>query len=378
MLPFFILINVFYCAALVWLYHHWQRIPLQNNAVPITAESPLRLTVVIPVRNEAANITALLEDLSAQQGVPNAFDIIIVDDYSTDETRTLVEQFQQQKSCLVRLLSLNVPPGFIGSHKKLAITQAIATTQHEIIVTTDGDCRVGPYWLATIWQCFEERSAVLVSGGVTFQQGSFFQRLQTIEFASLIGVGAACLQAGYPNMANGANLAFLHEVFEQVEGYGGNLHIPSGDDEFLLQKIAKRCPYHLFFLKHPAAVVTTQAQRTLYGFYQQRKRWASKWKLHRDKKVAALAVFIFLYHICILASVLLVGLGTYGGSLLLFLLPKIILEFVFLRSVLLFLDKKLPPSSFLLLQLIYPFYAIFFGIGANLGRYTWKDRTYSP
>ena len=378
MLPFFILINVFYCAALIWLYHHWQRIPLQNNAVPVTAESPLRLTVVIPVRNEAANIIALLEDLCSQQGVPGAFDIIVVDDQSTDETRTLVEQFQERTSCPITFLSLNVPPGFIGSHKKLAITQAVAATQHEIIVTTDGDCRVGPHWLATMRHYFEEKSAVLVSGGVTFQQGSFFQRLQTIEFASLIGVGAACLQAGYPNMANGANLAFLREVFEQVEGYGGNLHIPSGDDEFLLQKIAKRCPHHFFFLKHPAAVVTTQAQRTLYGFYQQRKRWASKWKLHRDKKVAALAVFIFLYHICILASVLLVGLGTYGGGLLLFLLPKIILEFVFLRSVLPFLDKKLPLSSFLLLQLIYPFYAIFFGIGANLGRYTWKDRTYSP
>ena len=378
MLLFFLLLNAFYCAALVGLYCHWQRIPLENNAIPNATESSLRLTVIIPVRNEAANIVALLEDLSTQQGVPNAFDIIVVDDHSIDQTRTLVEQFQRQTSCPLTLLSLNVPPGFIGSHKKLAITQAIATTQHEIIVTTDGDCRVGPHWLATIRHCFEENLAVLVSGGVTFQEGNFFEQLQTIEFASLIGVGAGCLQAGYPNMANGANLAFLRKAFAQVGGYGGNFHIPSGDDEFLLQKIARVYPHRLFFLKHRAAVVTTKAQQTLHDFYQQRKRWASKWKLHRDKKVAALAVFIFLYHASVLSIALLVSLGTCSWLLLLLLVLKIILEFVFLRSVLLFLDKKLPLSSFLLLQLIYPFYAIFFGIGANLGRYTWKDRTYSP
>ena len=378
MMLFFLLLNAFYCAALVWLYHHWQRIPLKSNTIPVTAESPLRLTVVIPVRNEAANIIALLEDLSTQQGVTEAFNIIVVDDHSTDETRTLVKQFQRRIPCPVKLLSLKIPPGFIGSHKKLAITQAVATTQHEIIVTTDGDCRVGPHWLATIRHCFEKRSAVLVSGGVTFQEGNFFQQLQTIEFASLIGVGAACLQAGHPNMANGANLAFSHEAFEQVGGYGGNLHIPSGDDEFLLQKMASAHPHRLFFLKHRAAVVTTPAQRTLHGFYQQRKRWASKWKLHRDKKVAALAVFIFLYHASVLVSILLVSLGRCSWLLLLLLLPKVVLEFIFLRSVLLFLGKKLSLFFFLLLQLIYPFYAIFFGIGANLGRYTWKNRTYSP
>lgn len=382
MILFFSVLSVLYCSLLLVLYWHWKRI-----ATFLPTTSPHRplpsLTVVIPARNEAETIGLLLQDLSEQvdvQGNPLSFEVIVVDDASTDETVRRVNEFRSNTFFALRLETLRLTPDFVGSHKKMALRQAIDRARGEIIVTTDGDCRVGPRWLSTVQLFFAQHRPTLVAGPVTFyREASLFEHLQTVEFASLVGTGAACLRAGRPNMANGANLAFLRSAFYEVDGYTGTLHIPSGDDEFLLQKMARRYPGRLAFLKHTDAIVRTTAQKTVGQFYQQRKRWASKWKLHRNYYVAGLAVFIFTYHLSGMLVVVLAALGHYPESVLAIqLAPKVLLEYLFLRSVLAAMRKPLRTTHFLLLQLIYAPYAVFFGMRANFGGgYTWKHRTYN-
>ena len=380
MLLLFSVLSALYVSLLLWLYVHWSQIPTATSTLPWTEQLP-SLAVVIPVRNEALTLPNLLHDLARQtdgEGKPLAFEVLVVDDASTDNTRSQANDFQPPATLRLGVLSLDVPVGFRGSHKKLALQQAISATTSEVVVTTDGDCRVGPHWLSTIQQHFAQHQSLLVSGPVTFtHECSLFERLQTIEFASLIGTGGACLQAGYPTMGNGANLAFRRAAFLEVDGYADNLHVPSGDDEFLLQKIAARFPHRVSFLKRTEATVRTFAKPTGGEFYQQRKRWASKWHLHRRYSVALLAVFIFTYHLSVLLVVSLTLLGPYPGWVLgLQLLPKVVLEYLFLRSVLAVMKKRLSGRLFLLMQLIYSPYAVFFGLRANFGGYTWKNRTY--
>lgn len=381
MVFFFSGLSVLYCTLLLWLVVHWCKIPTSIPPdQPPVATLP-SLAVVIPVRNEATTIQDLLQDLNCQTNLVGKAlipEVIVVDDASTDNTAQLVRSFSRTAVYPLRLLSLRVPPGFDGSHKKLALQQAIEATQSEIIVTTDGDCRVGPQWLFTIAHHFARHHSVLVSGPVTFCcEATLFEQLQTVEFASLIGTGAACLRAGWPTMCNGANLAFLRSAFHEVGGYAGTMHIPSGDDEFLLQKVARHYPRQLSFLKESEATVRTYAKKSVNEFYQQRKRWAGKWKLHRNYWVATLAIFIFSYHL----SVLIVGgealYDRYPKWVLFIqLLPKVLLEYFFLRSVLHAMKKPLNAFHFLLMQLIYAPYAVFFGLRANFGGYTWKNRTY--
>ncbi len=379
MLLLFSVLSALYVSLLLWLYVHWNHIPTATGGVRSSERLP-SLTVVIPVRNEATTLPNLLHDLAEQtnaEGEPLAFAVLVIDDASTDDTLARANDFQSANLRL-SVLSLDVPAGFVGSHKKLALAQAIDATQSEVVVTTDGDCRVGPLWLSTIQQHFAQHQSLLISGPVAFtHERSLFERLQTIEFASLIGTGAACLQAGRPTMGNGANLAFTRAAFLEVDGYAGNLHVPSGDDEFLLQKIAERFPDRVSFLKRTEATVRTYAKPSVGEFYQQRKRWASKWSLHRRYSVAALAMFIFTYHLSVLLVVFLMLFGQYPGWILgLQLLPKVVLEFLFLRSVLAVMKKRLSGTLFLLMQLIYSPYAVFFGLRANFGGYRWKNRTY--
>ncbi len=383
-LPFLVLLfsvlSLLYVALLAWLYAHWRKIPQFNPSASEPSVLP-SLSVVIPVRNEAANIEHLLRDLSqqiTQKGQPFSFEVIVVDDDSDDDTVQRVTSFPHQRLISLRLETLRLPDNFVGSHKKMALRQAIEQAAGDVIVTTDGDCRVHPHWLHTIRCYFAHYQPVLLSGPVTFvQERNLFEALQTVEFASLIGTGAACLHAGYPNMANGANLAFTRRAFYAVDGYAGTLHVPSGDDEFLLHKMARHYPGRLAFVRHSAAVVHTTPPPTLRAFDQQRKRWAGKWKLHRDYRVAILALFIFSYHLCWMVTFAAVCLGFYPWMVWVAqVLPKSILEYLLLRSVLTALQKPLPPVLFALWQLIYAPYAVFFGMRANFGRYTWKNRTY--
>ena len=90
---------------------------------------------------------------------------------------------------------------------------------------------------------------------------SFFSKLQVIEFSSLIASAAATLTLGFPTMCNGANLAYRKTTFVEVNGFDGNAHIASGDDEFLMRKVVKKFgAKSLKFLRDFNAVVTTNPQ----------------------------------------------------------------------------------------------------------------------
>lgn len=376
------LLTLMYCLLTLWLLYHWQQIQI---FYPEKRQKTTALvSVIIPVRNEAANIRQLLADMERQcwpDGTPlgpEQLEVIVVNDHSEDGTEVLVKNFDSQNFCL-RLISLQLPQGFVGSHKKLALSQAIAQARGEVILTTDGDCRVEVQWVAAVLLYMQQRKAVLVSGPVAFGRGqNLFQRLQAIEFASLIGTGAACMQAGQPNMCNGANLTFRKDAYLQVKGYEGSMHIPSGDDEFLLQKIYDQYPGQVAFLKSPHAIVQTEAQPDLKSFYHQRKRWAGKWKLHKKISTALLALFIFGFHATILVAGLLTLQGAFPYQTFLGLFSaKALVEFLLLYSVLKNLDKRLHLPNFILLQFIYSAYAVFFGIVANFGGYRWKARDYA-
>jgi len=376
----FVLLAFTYCLFTLSIWYYWERIPFFH----CYERSCQKVSIIVPVRNEEANIYALLKDLDEQRWPDQTFfsseqlEVIVVNDHSEDKTAKVVNAFVCSNIKL-SLLNLVLPPGFKGSHKKLAISQAIARSRGEIIVTTDGDCRVPPYWIAVLLSFIKAKQLLMVSAPVIFgSEKDLFQRLQTIEFASLIGSGAACMEAGVPNMCNGANLAFTKQVFVAVGGYGGSMHIPSGDDEFLLQKVHQYYPGQVKFLKSKAAVVSTAAQPNIKSFYHQRKRWAGKWKLHKNLGAALLAVFIFMFHASLICALVLMWFGWLSWIVFVAVIgTKASVEFLFLRSVLSSMNKKLSISNFLLLQGIYSAYAVFFGIAANFGGYQWKARHYS-
>ncbi len=352
----------------------------------------LTISVIIPVRNEANNILFLLQDLEKQTLTKEKFEVIVADDDSTDDTVAIIRNFQQTTK--LNLVVNQLPPKTNNtSPKKRAIDSSIKLAKGELITTTDGDCRVSERWLETTANFQAQTGAYLISSAVTFHSATFSSAQKTllkpysilqsiindtqiIEFSSLVGSGACAMLVQKPNMCNGANLTYLKSVFYEVQGFKGNEDLASGDDEFLMHKIAKKYPDKVHFLKSQDTIVETEAHTSWRSFYNQRKRWASKWRHYNNWQTTALAVFIFL------ANLLMpVAFGSWVADFictevfLMCIFLKFSAEFIFLSLMASFLRKKNLIWSVPFVQLIYPLYVVFFGLVAQKkGEYVWKGR----
>jgi len=355
-----------YIILLIVLIVGWTRQMRRDiNTSKSSGDAPV-VSVIIPARNEGKCIGLLLQDLTKQHDY--RFQAIIVDDHSEDDTREVVRheadrdnRFQLHRS------------GGVG--KKEALSQGIDLAQGSIIVTTDADCRVGEDWLAGLRACFVDEHIQMVFGGVRMANQTFFEKVQAIEFLSLIGVGAATAAIGLPTVCNGANLAFRKTAFESVHGYQGNLHIPSGDDEFLMKKILQKYPGGLRFVNDPRTVVTTAPNADLRQFINQRIRWAGKWKLHQSGFSKVLAAFIFCFYCAVIVLPIGVLMHWVTPAEGLFLWSfKLTLEFIFLWQVSRFVRVCWSWRAFILLQVVYPFYATLIGLASNINYFEWKGR----
>lgn len=367
-----LIISALYAIFTAILYVTWLRIPL-FQPTELSIETLPFITVVVPVRNEAANLPALLDDLNRQTYAQ--FEVIIADDASTDDTLCIAQTYPAH----FNLTALPLPDTRVASPKKRAITASIAIATGTLIVTTDGDCRVGPRWLATIADFYAQTGAKLISGPVTFAtETTVFAYLQTVEGSSLIGSGACTLALGFPTMCNGANLCYEKRVFTEVNGFAGVDHLASGDDELLMHKIAVRYPGGIQFLKHTDAIVRTGPHESLRAFYQQRKRWASKWRAYSSWEPSVLAIFVFLSNAAGPLAVIgwLAGWVT-GPVAAVVILLKVLPEFWLLRQFLVFLQKQASVGWIPLTQVLYPFYVVFFGLVAQGKGFEWKGRKLS-
>ncbi|MDX5438014.1 MAG: family 2 glycosyl transferase, partial [Pontibacter sp.] len=241
---------------------------------------------------------------------------------------------------------------------------------------TDGDCRVGPEWLRSYAYLYEAEQPYFISGPVSFHlTHPHFERMQLIEFASLIGVGGASIALGKPNMCNGANLAYPKEVFSRVEGFAGNDHVASGDDEFLLHKVDKSFPGKVKFLKNPKAIVYTQARKSLIPFVEQRVRWASKWKSYQSLQVQLVALCVFAVNLLLFTAIPLVLWSGFPPSVFLWAyFAKFAVDFLFLGLVTGFLQVRRYLWYILPLQFVYIPYVVFTAVFGLTGRYNWKGR----
>ncbi|MCC3159640.1 glycosyltransferase [Hymenobacter sp. 15J16-1T3B] len=357
----------------------WGRLRLGQ---PLDAAQPLpaaglQASVIIAARNEASALPALLADLGRQTwlGAAPPFEVIVVDDHSTDATADVVRAATVGSPFPLRLLTLAALPGQ-PTGKKAAVEAALAVAQAPWVICTDADCRVSEGWLARYAPYFAAPGVQLVSGPVLLTGRGLLAELQGLELAALVATGAASIAQAAPTMCNGANLAYRRAAFAEVGGFRGNDHLPSGDDEFLLHKLAARYPQGIRFVHSPDATVRTAAQPTLGALLQQRVRWASKWRHYQpggaSRGLALLVlganVSLYLLALLLVAQPAAWPWAAAGWAL------KLGADAWFLTPVLGFFGRRRWLRLVPLLQLLYPPYALAVGLLGLRGGYRWKGR----
>ncbi len=352
--------------------YYWKRIPIFEW--PETFQPRIFLSIIIPARNEADNIDACLAALATQTYPAHLFEIIVVDDHSVDGT---AEVAVSHKIAHLKVLKL----GQNEEGKKAALSLGIAQAGGELIVTTDADCIVPANWLMYIAAFYEKTEAKFIAGPVIFhKEKSLFERFQSLDFMGMMLITGAGIKGRFMHSSNGANLAYPKKVYRELNGFEGADHIASGDDILFMQKVAKKYPGKLFFLKNPQAAVKTRAMPDLRSFINQRIRWGTKSAQYSEWKITAIlaVVFFFCWNIVLagVGTILDIGGWRYIGVIFVFqLLIKSWADYYFLREASRFFGKARLMKSFWPAQVMHINYIALVGLLANLKkRYQWKGR----
>ncbi|WP_420385756.1 glycosyltransferase [Roseivirga sp.] len=357
-----------YVLLLFWLILRWGN-PSQDRK---GEKSHLACSVLVPFRNEADNLSTLVESLSRQSH--SGFEVLFINDHSTDEGETLLEELLKRSPLEASVLSLSGTSG-----KKAALNEGIHQSSHDIIVTTDADCTMGAGWLTGLLLPFDDEQVQMVLGPVNLKGQSLWQKMQSLEFSSLMAITSLSASLGKPLMANGANIAYRKAAFEQVNGFQGIDSSPSGDDELLMHKIISHFGGGVLFNRSGNTLVSTEAMPTWSEFRNQRIRWASKWKVGKRQNTmlsALMVLLIQLSQLYVLIQVFVEERFALMGALVLGL--KFIAEILLIRQIRKPFSLKTPITIFLLCFILYPFYAIYFGLAANFKKFDWKGRQYAP
>ena len=308
------------------------------------------VSVVVACRNEESNIVNLIRDIKSQNFDTERFELIIVNDHSTDATLLVLEQESKNWSHL-KIVNLEVL--VIG--KKNAIRKGVEIAKGEIIVCTDADCRIGEEWIQTISNYFIDKNIKFVSGPVIFKSSlSWFSKFQTFEIFSLVAASASAINRNKSTICNGANLSFRKKEYLEIkEDLFNNFKT---DDVDLLQYFKKEYKNAIKFIKDRDAIIFTEGNPNLISNLKQKIRWISSSKSICDWDSFFVAILVFLMNLILVISFFLFiyflfyknESDDYGELLILFR--------VFFLLVFLFIYLIKYVSDYLLLKDVFKFF----------------------
>lgn len=334
-----------------------------------------KFSVVIPFRNEAKNLKDLIESIKLLDYPETHFEIIFVDDSSTDDSVSIIKELLAGGKLNWTLLK---NAEHTKSPKKDAIKKAIDHSVFEWILTTDADCILPIKWLSTFDGFIQQHESSMIAGPVAYYDlKSFLDYFQNLDFLSLMGSTIGSFGINRPFMANGANLAYRKSFFQELNGFNNDSNIASGDDVFLLQKAVKKGCHHVAYLKSKNAIVTTKPESNWNSLISQRIRWASKSTSYKNSFSIITGFIVLLANYLIIVLGLLTLTSIINFSVFCFaVLIKILVDFTLIYKSSSFFSHKIGLLQFVFSCLLYPFFISYVAFLTTFKGYKWKNRTF--
>lgn len=347
------------------IFHAWVGASLYWHQIKNDEKVQHKVSVIVCAHNELTNLTALLPQLMGQ--VYADFEVIIIDDRSTDGSEAWLK-LQAQKYQNLSIITVSATPkGF--NPKKYALYQGITAAKGSILLLTDADCRpASAAWIKTMQSYFKPNIEVVL--GVSLytkaqtwlnafiQFETFYTALQYLGFAKM----------GMPYMGVGRNLAYRKIIFEQKKAFFEEIkHITGGDDDLWIGKIAHKGNTNICLDK--AAFTYSLPKQTFKAWFRQKQRHLSVGKHYALNTQLGLGALHLSHALFWLLSMVLFSKYfypfLYGGFylILLFLLRKAVLMVSWT-----FINKKyhfnLDTNGLLFFDLLYIFYIFITSIRA--------------
>lgn len=355
-------------------WHNLKFVPDRNSLENIPF-----ISVVVAARDEEKNISHCIKSLLIQDYPVDKYEIIIVDDFSSDKTAELIKIFESSVTNLKYLFSSANEQGHIISYKREAIQTGISASKGEYILLTDADCTVPTSWITTYSEQFMKEDCVFIGGSVIIsdENQNILTSFQGLDMIGMMVITGAGYQSGNQLLANGANMGFSKQVFKELGGYTQFPQRASGDDIFLLHHFHQHYPKSIRFLKTLSAVVVTQPEHSIKSLLGQRIRWASKNNAYKEMNInfSLFVLFIVSLTIVILGILSVLQASIFFPMFCVLYIFKIFSDYLLQREAIRFFNKRKLEKYFFISQNIHTLYIAWVGIMASLFPvYWWKGR----
>ena len=327
------------------------------------------VSVIICAHNEQENLQQFLPTI-LEQDYPD-FEVIVVNDYSTDDTKWLLEEFKLRYNNL-HIVDIKEHIKLKNS-KKFALTLGIKSAKNEILIMTDADCQPqSNQWLKEMAGAYTEGKEIILGYSPYFKQSGFLNKLIRFETAhtAMSYLSYALKKNAY--MGVGRNLSYLKTLFFKGKGFNAHMHIKSGDDDLFVNGNATR--ENVTIAIHPDAHIYSNPKETWKSYYKQKARHAGAsllYKKSHQRMLATQLISAFLFYILLVVCI------AYFPSLWYIAISIFVFRYICQLIVFNSIYKKLAVKDLIwwlpILDVFYYFYICFNGLfNRNKKQKTWK------
>ncbi|HWK98311.1 MAG TPA: glycosyltransferase, partial [Parapedobacter sp.] len=258
------------------------------------------LSVIICARNEEQNLRKNLPKILSQDY--RQFEVILVNDFSEDETKWLLKELSTQNN---RLKVVEIAEHVRLKHgKKFAVTLGVKAAQYEHLVFTDADCvPQSDQWLQHIATAFDGGEEIVLGYSPYTRKRGFLNALIRFEtFHTAMSYLSYALK-GNAYMGVGRNLGYTKSLFFRGKGFASHMHIPSGDDDLFVNQNAT--PHNTVICIDPEAHVWSEPKTTFSAYTLQKSRHTGASKAYRPshrRMLATQLVSALLFYVLAILS----------------------------------------------------------------------------
>ena len=312
-----VLFYIFCLVTLIQLLYYWllyQRLAFyKSSSKQKSQQHPV--SIVVCARDEAPNLARNLPGLLVQT-YPSSHEVVVVNHNSQDETKYLLEEFKKTFRSLHIVNLEQEAKGIPG--KKYPLSIGIKEAKHEIVLLTDADCvPATEFWLHKMQDGYDENIEIVLGYGAYNKKPGLLNKLIRFEtFHSALQYFSFAL-AGWPYMGVGRNLSYKKTVFLRNKGFSAINHLPGGDDDLFINKVAHK--HNTSVVIDKEAFTLSEPKKTFSSWLYQKNRHFTTSKYYKPLHKFLLGIYSFtqfLFYPLFVVSLLFydwrIALGVFG------------------------------------------------------------------
>jgi len=310
------------------------------------------VSVIICARNEADNLKRFLPSI-LNQFYPE-FEVIVVNDGSTDQTEDVLREIQRQYPQLY-ITGIehrdHYPKG-----KKLAQTIGIKAAKYDQLLFTDADCEpASPNWIRQMQSNFLNQTEIVLGYGPYFQKKGLLNKWVRTDTLYIAMQYLSLAIAKKPYLGVGRNMSYRRALFFKNKGFASHLHLASGDDDLFINETSTA--FNTAIEIHPESFTYSIPETNWKQWTRQKRRHLTTSKVYKKDNKKRLTTELISREVVYMLSILLLSLGVLPGYVLVILLIRIATYSIIFKLVM----NRLREKNLFLLSFVYDFLWPFLG-----------------